>query len=1029
LRNSNISREGRKQSFSLFKWLLAVHVALCLVNSASALSPNKAISRYLRDEWSAEQGFPGGRVYAIAQTPDGYLWIGTEKGLVRFDGLRFQFFDPSSSPKFPTGPVVGLVVDSEGTLWVRPRGLTLLRYRDGAVQDVLQNLTAPEAYVTAMCLSRNGEILFSRYIQGITRYNKGRLASVAPASELPRLIISLAETGDGVIWMGTREEGLHYLSGGRVSALTQSLPDRKINVLLPISEHELWIGTDTGVARWDGKEISQIGASRSLEHISAFAMIRDRDSNIWVGTSRGLQRIDARGGFSAEQGDNARSVSALFEDREGNLWVGTERGIERLRDTVFTTYSASNGLPFESNGPLFVDLEGRTWFAPTQGGLYWLKDGRLGRVADAQLQQDVIYSIDGRKDELWVGRRRGLTRLRNDGSAFKAETYTQAQGLAENSVYVVHENRDGTVWAGTLSAGLSSFWTGNFKTYTANILASNSITSIAEGSDGTTWVGTPNGLNALSNGQWRTYTSSDGLPSANVNCLMVDSNGTLWIGTAAGLAFLHSGTIENVNGVAESLREPILGIEEDKTGSLWIATENRIVRLDRSNMSHQKLTESDLREYGVADGLLSTQVVQRQRSVVADSLGRIWFSTSRGISFVDPRPMTSDSAPALVHLENISVDGRQIDLKREVRVPAPHQRITLSYIALSLAVPARVKYKYRLEGFDPVWSEPVSAREAVYTNLSPGPYRFRVLASNSDGLWNSSELSIPFTILPVFWQTWWFLASCIACALACLYMLYLARLKQVTRQMQGRMEERLHERERIARELHDTMLQSFQGALLFFQAAVEQLPDSPDVAKPKEKLEIAIDHAQQAVTEGRDAVQGLRSSAIATNDIAAVLSNLSKDLTASEANQNPPASDVLLQGEPKNLDPVLRDEVCRIAGEALRNAFRHAHAKRIEVEIYYGTEQFRVRIRDDGKGLDPKVVADKGRPGHYGMRGMHERAKLVGGYLEVRSKPDSGTEIELAIPASTAYTTAKIQPRSWFTRTGTAVKSKAQVRR
>jgi PAS domain S-box-containing protein len=239
---------------------------------------------------------------------------------------------------------------------------------------------------------------------------------------------------------------------------------------------------------------------------------------------------------------------------------------------------------------------------------------------------------------------------------------------------------------------------------------------------------------------------------------------------------------------------------------------------------------------------------------------------------------------------------------------------------------------------------------------------------------------------------------------------------------------RLEERTRIARELHDTMLQSFQGALFLFQAAVERLPHSPDVAKAKEKLETAIDHAEQAVAEGRDAVQGLRSSAIATNDLAVVLSNLSKDLTASEANRNPPASDVHLQGEPKDLDPVLRDEVCRIAGEALRNAFRHAHANRIEVEIYYGTEQFRVRIRDDGKGLAPEVVADKGRPGHYGLRGMHERAKLVGGNLEVRSKPDYGTEIELVIPASTAYTIATTQLRSWFSRNKTVVKSEAQVR-
>jgi len=752
------------------------------VNSASALTPNKAISQYQRDEWSAEQGFPGGKVYAIAQTPDGYLWLGAEKGLVRFDGVRFQFFDPSISTEFPTGPIVGLVVDSEGTLWVRPRGLTLLRYRDGAFQDILKNVASPEADVTAMCLSRNGEILFSRPIRGITRYNKGGLASVAPASELPRLIISLAETGDGVVWMGTREEGLYYFSGGRVSALTQSLPDRKINTLLPLSEHELWIGTDAGVARWDGEAISLLGASRSLEHISAFAMIRDRDSNIWVGTSRGLERIHARGGFSVEQAPNTMgAVSALFEDREGNIWVGTERGIERLRDTIFTTYSAANGLPFESNGPVLVDLDGRTWFAPIRGGLYWLKEGQIGRVSEAGLGEDVVYSIDGRKGELWIGRRqKGITHLRYEGNAFKAETYTQAEGLAQNSVYVVHESRDGTIWAGTLTGGLSSFRGSNFKTYTAaSGLTSNSISAIVESPDGTTWIGTPNGLAALSKGQWRTYTSANNLPTANVNCLLVDSSGTLWIGTAAGLAFLSSGAINSAIGLAEPLREPILGIEEDRTGSLWIATANRIVRVDRAKVLRQELTSADVREYGLADGLHSTQVVQRQRSVVSDSLGRIWFSTSRGISFVDPRSTTSGSAPALVHLDAISADGREIDLRRDLRIPAPHQRITLRYIALSLAVPERVRYVYKLEPFDKEWSDPASAREAVYTNLSPGSYRFRVLASNSDGLWNSPELSVPFTIIPVFWQAWWFRAACLALFILLVWMIYRLRVHSV----------------------------------------------------------------------------------------------------------------------------------------------------------------------------------------------------------------------------------------------------------
>jgi len=1007
----------------LFKWFLGGYLALSLVNPANALSPNKAISQYLREEWSAEQGFPGGKVYAIAQTPDGYLWIGTEKGLVRFDGLRFQLFEHSSSSEFPSGPIVGLVVDAEGTLWVRPRALKLLRYRDGEFQDILQNVQVPEGDVTAMCLSRNGEILFFRLGGGATRYNKGHLVPVAPGGGLPRLIISLAETEDGTVWMGTREQGLFYLSDGRVSALSQSLRDQKINALLPISEHELWISTDTGVAFWDGRKISEVGTSRSLDRASAIAMVRDRDSNIWVGTSRGLARIDSRGAFSAEQTDNASgAVSALFEDREGNLWAGTARGVERFRDSVFITYPASNGLPFENNGPVLVDLDGRTWFAPTQGGLYWLKEGQLGQVSEAGLGKDVVYSIDGRKGELWIGRRRkGITHLRYEGNAFKAETYTQAEGLAQNSVSVVHENRDGTIWAGTFTGGLSRFRDGIFKTYTAaSGLASNSISAIVESSDGTTWIGTPNGLSALSNGQWRTYTSRDNLPAANINCLLVDSSGTLWIGTAAGLAFLTSGTINSTIGLAEPLREPILGIEEDRTGSIWVATANRIVRVERAKLLRQELTSADVREYGLADGLHSTQVVQRQRSVVADSLGRIWFSTSHGISFVDPRPMTSDSAPALVHLEAISADGREIDLRRDFSIPAPHQRITLRYIALSLAVPARVRYMYRLEPFDKAWSEPVSAREAVYTNLSPGSYRFRVFASNSDALWNSSELSIPFTIMPVFWQTWWFRTGYVALILLLVWCAHLYRLHQLAKEFNIRLQERVSERTRVARELHDTLLQSFQGLLLRFQTASNLLPTRPQEAK--QKLHIAIDLAAQAITEGRGAVQGLRDSTALTNDLPVALSTLAGELAA-DKNKNLPVFEVNVEGEPRDLQPIQRDEVYRIAGEALRNAFRHAQASRIEVEIHYDAQELRLRIRDDGEGIPAEVAGADSPAGHFGLRGMGERAKLIGGHLEMWSNAKSGTEIELTIPASVAYDKSATQSRFWFSRKGKSVKS------
>jgi signal transduction histidine kinase len=308
-----------------------------------------------------------------------------------------------------------------------------------------------------------------------------------------------------------------------------------------------------------------------------------------------------------------------------------------------------------------------------------------------------------------------------------------------------------------------------------------------------------------------------------------------------------------------------------------------------------------------------------------------------------------------------------------------------------------------LEGFDRDWQEAGNRRQAFYTNLPPRHYRFRVKACNNSGVWNEEGATLDFAIAPAYYQTWWFRLSCVVAFLVLLWALYQVRLRQVAAQVRHRLEGRFDERERIARELHDTLLQSFQGVLLLFQAARNRLAARPSEAMST--LDTALDQGSKAITEARDAIQGLRSSTTETNSLAASLSTLSEELAGNQTNQNYPVFDVRVEGDSRELHPILRDDVFRIAGEALRNAFVHAQASRIEVDIRYGTERFRVRIRDDGKGIESQIVTDKGRTGHWGLRGMHERAKLVGGNLQVWSKPDSGTEIELIIPASTAYAT------------------------
>src|SRR5262249_7920046 len=337
---------------------------------------------------------------------------------------------------------------------------------------------------------------------------------------------------------------------------------------------------------------------------------------------------------------------------------------------------------------------------------YWEKDGKTGQVTEDGLDHDVVYSLDGSKGDLWVGRRQGgLTHLRSNNGSFAVKTYTQAAGLAQNSIYAVRRSGDGTVWAASVSRGVTRLKEGKFTSYRlANGLPSDTITSILESSDGRMWFGTANGMSSLLLNNLTSYGSFDGLPPGEVNCLLEDNRGTIWIGTDNGIAGLSSGEIRVPYRVPEALNEPIFGIAEDPNGWLWISSSNHVLRVNRDKLLEGQIGEEDIREFGLTDGLRSIEGVRRHRSVITDALGRIWISTSRGLSVVDPSQVSNKSVAAIVHIEGVSADGHAVDMQSAVHISSAHQRITFSYAGLSLTVPERVRFRYRLDGFDQDWS-------------------------------------------------------------------------------------------------------------------------------------------------------------------------------------------------------------------------------------------------------------------------------------------------------------------------------------
>jgi signal transduction histidine kinase len=584
-----------------------------------------------------------------------------------------------------------------------------------------------------------------------------------------------------------------------------------------------------------------------------------------------------------------------------------------------------------------------------------------------------------------------------------SRTYTRADGLAQNTVFATYASRNGEVWAGTISGGLSRLKDGAFTNYSmSNGLSSNAVNSIVEGYDGTVWVGTSAGLDAFRKGDWSHWSRADGLPSSEVRNCFEDSQHVLWLLTASGIAYLSSGKLVVPNHIPEALRDPLFGITEDGLGVLWLSTSDHVIRVNRGGLLADTLHETDVQIMGEQDGLAGPEGVRRDHSILTCPDGRIWVSVQNGIAVTDPALYLRQSTPVSVRIESITASGTIFRTPASFRIPARTRSVTFQFSGASLDSPERIWYRFLLEGADQTWSDPVQMRQVGYNNLHSGAYRFRVIASHDGALWNGPETDAAFTIDQAFWETWWFRTGWLFLAGVTLLLVIRLRMLRLSSQLNARFQERLAERTRIARELHDTLLQSLHGLMFQFQAVRNMLPRKPEDAM--QTLDEAISETEQAIAESRDAIHDLRSQPISETDLPALLETAGEELAAAkDTNQNSPRFRVIVEGEAKKLSPDLQDEAYRIARELLRNAFRHAGADLIEAEIRYDKNQLRLRIRDDGKGIDPKVLDECRRPGHWGLPGVHERAQSIGSQLSFWSQTGAGTEVELTIPAAVAY--------------------------
>ena len=1001
--------------------LLGLGLLLLSASGSSGAVDNSIASSRSHSIWDHASGFPGGHVFSMTQTADGYLWFGTGNGLVRYDGLRFEFIPRANSNDLSNGLIPRVLTDASGQLWAADDFTHLFRYEAGLLKGPVPDNGRHGYAVSSVSMTSDGWLLFVSELQGVVEYQRGERRVLLEPRAVPGAPTAVAQTADGAIWIGTAEKGLYQFrpEKGEASLMqVPSLSNKRINCLLPLAKATLLVGTKQGLFISDGnnsfREVSPTPAPAEI-----LALASGLKGRIWIGTERQIFKadpkdIDARGRIhSLDQltvnGNTA--VTALFEDRDGNLWIGEPEAIERYQDSAFITYrrsessaeDSSEGLPCSNCGAIYVDADQGVWFAPPDGGLFRISQGRVQSIEIAGLKNDIIYSITGAAGEVWVARRNGgLTRLTVEGNAVRASPdRRQSESIpVDDAVYSVYRESNGTVWARTLHHGLSRLRNGAWHTFTTKDgLPSDEISVITGNESGLIFVGTAHGLAEFRNDRWTSYNTHDGLPPGAIESLFLDASDTLWIGTSRGIAFLRSGAVHVPLGAPAAIYGDILGIAE-KNGWHWIATSDHILRVRSSALLKQAFADGDYREFGVTDGLPSVEGVKRSPSVELDNRGNIWFSLKQGISVLPASAFADPAFPVAMRIDGVLVDGRPVATGEHIRIPSGRHRLTFQYTGINVSNSEGVRYRYRLTDVDSSWSEPTLLREADFTNIAPGRFEFQVAASNPDGAWSTNGAAIAFEVEPSTFQTRWFQAASVGILALLALGVYRLRVQQLHRQFNIGLEARVNERTRIARDLHDTLLQTLHGLMFQFQAVRNLLPRRPEEAT--RSLDDAIEETERALAESRDAIQGLRSDEIVQDNLAELLKITMQELTAS-ADRKKLIFDLIEEGERRTLSAAAKNEICRIALEILRNAFRHSNATRIEAEIRHDNQMLRVRIRDNGRGIDPMVLKEGGRPGHWGLQGIRERTERIGSQLDFWSESGAGTEVQLTVPAAVAY--------------------------
>jgi signal transduction histidine kinase/ligand-binding sensor domain-containing protein len=976
-------------------------VVLTLGVTATAFLPAFAqeravtLSHLYHTAWTSRSGAPAD-VQALAQTTDGFLWLGTQTGLFRFDGVRFELFEPAAPESLPSVSVRSLLALPEGGLWVGYQfgGVSLIR--DGAIRSFGEQDGMPRGTVLSL-VQDSGGVTWVGATGGLARFDDGRWHRVGPDEGIPAgQVTGMLADRRGRLWAAA-VDGVFVRAPGasrfQRTALSYSstVGYREQISLQDGADGTVWVSSPTiGLRRihWPdgGRSAVTVDPRVSLSG----AILIDRSGAFWLALSQnqGIERFGADGRSSQRmtQGLSADVVSVWLEDREGNVWAGTTGGLDQFRPTKLTR----------------VDLPGtesNLAIAPADSGAVWVgSDGRrLIRVGD-RLEEfpavpspvDVAYrDPDG---VVWIGSPRGLWRFTRGGFAPVRLPEVENAGLQ-----AVARDGSGDLWVSIVRNGVFRKVGERWVPFGGlEALPREPAVVLTTDQSGRTWFGyTGNRVALLERDSVRLYTAQDGLGVGIVLAIHARDS-RVWVGGDRGLALIAEGRVRPLLGRGGLQFRGTSGIVETPAGEVWL---NGAIGVTRIPADEVRRAVEDPR-YQVTnerldfrDGLTgSAAQIRPQPTLVAGTDGRLWFATTRGIAWLDPNAIPRNPAPPPVVVRRLTAGNVSHGLGPDLALPVNTRALRIDYTALSLSIPERVRFRYRLIGSDTGWQEVGGRREAFYTNLGPGSYRFHVTAANEDGVWNQDGALLDFTIPPSFTQTRWFLLVWVAALGLVIWLAYLARMQQVAGRLRLRYQAALAERARIAHELHDTLLQSFTGITMQLRAIERQLVHRPQ--EGAQALKDVLGSADMALRQARHMIWDMRAVELEGHDLAGALETAARSAVADSR------VDLVfaVRGSPRRLTAEVETTALRIGREAVINAVKHAAPARVEVDLEYGPRALTVRVRDDGTGMSPDAMDTLSAGEHLGIAGMRDRAQRAGGTLDIASAPGRGTTVSAALP-------------------------------